>query len=234
MSDEAFRTVAIIPARGGSKRIRRKNIRPFLGKPIIQWVLEAAKRSGCFDAIVVSTDDAEIAALSSSFGAEVPFFRPTELADDFTPTVAVMSHAIKALEEVGRPYHFACCIYPTGVFASSETLERGLNVLLGSDCLYVMSATRFSHPIERALRIDDQQRVSMNQPVHAETRSQDLPPAFHDAGQFYWGRSEAWRAESPILSGRTRAVVLSNSEAHDIDEESDWRIAEQIFARQMH
>jgi pseudaminic acid cytidylyltransferase len=224
------RRVAIIPARGGSKRIPRKNIRPFHGKPIIQWVIEIAQTCECFDSVVVSTDDQEIASVAKAAGAQVPFLRPAALGDDYTPTVDVIAHTLQALHDLGQPYEQACCLYPTSVFVSKRGLNQGLALLEESNCSYVMSIMSYAHPIERALRMESNGSVSMDNPHHAATRSQDLVPAYHDAAQFYWGKASAWLSHEPILSGRTKAVVLNSSEAQDIDNETDWLMAEQLFA----
>jgi pseudaminic acid cytidylyltransferase len=221
--------VAIIPARGGSKRIPRKNVRPFHGKPIIRWVVDVAESCGCFDAVVVSTEDAEIAEIAREAGAMVPFNRPNSLSDDVTPTVSVMAHALGVLAEQGHSISRACCIYPTAVFASCDSILQGLSLLREGGCNYVMSVVPYSHPIERALRVTSANSVIMDAPQHVATRSQDLQPAFHDAGQFYWGISSAWLSNAPILSGSTKAVILRQSEAHDIDSEEDWKFAEQLF-----
>lgn len=222
--------IAIIPARGGSKRLPRKNIRLFHGKPILQWVIEAAASAECFSSIVVSTDDTEIASIARANGALVPFVRPPELSDEHTPTVRVISHALKAMHEHGASYEAACCIYPTAVFASVAALRKGLSLLKESGCNYVMPVVPYPHPIERALRIKPDGDLSMDDPHQVATRSQDLEPSFHDVGQFYWGLSEAWTTEQPILSGKTKAIILERTEAHDIDNEEDWRIAEQLFS----
>lgn len=228
--DALTKRIAIIPARGGSKRIPKKNIRLFHGKPIVQWVIEAADASGCFDSIVVSTDDPEIAAVARASGALVPFLRPAELSDDHTPTVPVIAHALKTLEQSGASYQAACCIYPTAVFASSEMIRKGLSLLDSGGCNYVISVIPYPHPIERALRLTPNSTTRMENPQHVATRSQDLQPSLHDAGQFYWGLSAAWVSGEPILSGGTKAIVLGSTEARDIDNEQDWQIAEQLFS----
>ena len=222
--------VAVIPARGGSKRIPKKNIRLLQGKPILQWVIESADASGCFDSIVVSTDDPEIAAVARASGALVPFLRPAELSDDHTPTVPVIAHALKTLEQSGTSYETACCIYSTAVFASPEIIRNGLTLLQTGGCNYVISVIPYPHPIERALRLTPNSTIRMENPQHVATRSQDLQPSFHDAGQFYWGLSAAWVSGEPILSGRTKAVFLESAEARDIDNEQDWQIVEQLFS----
>jgi N-acylneuraminate cytidylyltransferase len=228
-----MKSLAVIPARGGSKRIPRKNVRPFCGRPIIEWVIDIAKNASIFDAIVVSTEDDEIARISETSGAEVPFLRPVTLATDHTPTLPVVNHTIQTLQEVGRSYDFVCCIYPTSVFVSEKSLMEGLRILETTDCDYVISTTLYPHPIERALRLSKANQVVMVWPEHAETRSQDLKPSFHDAGQFYWGRIGAWASQRCILSSSVRAVTLSNSQVRDIDNQNDWMLAEQLFAQSL-
>lgn len=221
--------LAVIPARGGSKRIPRKNIKPFRGKPIIAWSIEAALRSGCFDQVVVSTDDGEIAEVSKRYGASVPFMRPPELADDHTGTGAVVAHAIEWFLRIGRSPGLACCIYATAPFVTPDDLMRGLDVLESSGSDYAFAVTSYAFPIQRAIRIDAAGRVEMFQPEHFATRSQDLEPAFHDAGQFYWGRSSAWLAGKPIFSRDASPVVLPRYRVQDIDTPEDWARAERMF-----
>ena len=220
--------IAVIPARGGSKRIARKNIKDFCGKPMIAWSIAAARDSGCFDRILVSTDDEEIMAVAEAHGAEAPFCRPAELADDFTPTVPVIAHAV---EWVGRTalVERACCIYATAPLLCSDDLIRGCAMLDGGERDYAFSVTTFPFPIQRALRLDDRGHVAMVDPAHRETRSQDLEEAYHDAGQFYWGRAEAWLAQRPIFAARSAAVVLPRKRVQDIDVPEDWDRAELMF-----
>ena len=221
--------LAVIPAGGGSKRIPRKNIREFCGKPIIAWSIEAALESGCFERVVVSTDDPEIAAVALEHGAETPFVRPPELADDHTPTVPVVAHAIAWQEEHGDAVQAACCIYATAPFCRAEDLRQGLRRLEEGGVDFVFPATSYGFPIQRALRITAAGSVEMFQPEHAATRSQDLEPAYHDAGQWYWGTRDAWLAGRPIFSSAARAVVLPASRVQDIDTVEDWERAELMF-----
>ena len=219
--------IAVIPARGGSKRIPRKNVRPFAGKPIIGWSIEAALASGRFDRVVVSTDDPEVAQVSVEFGGEVPFVRPTALSDDHTGTGPVVRHAV---QECGlADGDLACCLYATAPFVTSGDLERGLDVLESSGAEYAFSATTFPFPIQRALRVREDGRVAMFQPEHLETRSQDLEEAWHDAGQFYWGRASAWRSGTPLFSEAAAAVPLPRHQVQDIDTPEDWIRAEFMF-----
>lgn len=221
--------VAIIPARGGSKRIPRKNIRDFCGKPMIAWSIEAARASGCFNHIVVSTDDAEIADVARAHGAEVPFMRPAALSDDYAPTVPVIAHAINALVASGVEIDAACCIYATAPFLCADDLRTTLSRLQAGGCDYVFSVTTFEAPIQRALRIDSNGHVAMFQPNHLLSRSQDLEPAYHDAAQFYWGCRSAWLAQKPILGPTSFAFVLSRERVQDIDTPEDWARAELLF-----
>ena len=221
--------LAIIPARGGSKRIPRKNIKPFCGKPMIAWSIEAALQSACFDQIIVSTDDAEIAEVASQFGATVPFMRPAELSDDHTGTIPVIRHAIEWFNAQGKTVEQACCLYATAPFVSAEDIRRGLDVLQGSDCDYAFSVTSYAFPIQRAIRITEQGRVEMFNPEHFNTRSQDLEEAFHDAGQFYWGRAAAWREGRMIFSSSSMPVILPRHRVQDIDTAEDWVRAEWMF-----
>ena len=221
--------LAIIPARGGSKRIPRKNIKPFCGKPMIAWSIEAARLSGCFNRIIVSTDDAEIADVARAYGAEVPFMRPPELSDDYTGTIPVIAHAIDWMNRHAGPVDFACCIYATAPFVQADDLKRGFDVLQQSGADYAFSVTSYPFPIQRAIRITADQRVEMFNPEHFNTRSQDLEEAFHDAGQFYWGRAPAWLTGKPLFSHDAAPVPLPRHRVQDIDGAEDWVRAEWQF-----
>jgi len=221
--------LAVIPARGGSKRIPHKNIKEFCGKPIIAWSIEAARDSGCFDRIVVSTDDREIAETAVEFGAEAPFVRPPEFCDDHTPTAPVIAHAIEWHREHEIDPEFVCCIYATAPFLSADDLKSGLSLLAGSDADYAFTVTRYDFPIQRAIRINTSGRIEMFHPEHLNTRSQDLPGAFHDAGQFYWGRPEAWLENKALFSDRAIPVLLPRYRVQDIDTPEDWTHAETMF-----
>ncbi|MGH8401069.1 MAG: pseudaminic acid cytidylyltransferase [Gammaproteobacteria bacterium] len=221
--------LAVIPARGGSKRIPRKNIRSFCGKPIIAWSIAAAQESGCFDRIVVSTDDEAIAEIARQCGAEIPFMRPAALATDHAGTIPVISHAMKWLVTTGQTPDAVCCLYATAPFVTAADIQLGLAALQEQSCDYAFSVTSYPHPIQRAFRIDESNRVEMFQPEHLNTRSQDLVEAFHDAGQFYWGRPDAWLAERPIFSANSVPVVLPRHRVQDIDTAEDWTRAEWLF-----
>jgi N-acylneuraminate cytidylyltransferase len=221
--------VAIIPARGGSKRIPRKNVRLFAGKPIIAHSIGAALDSGCFDRVIVSTDDAEIAAVAREWGAETPFVRPPELADDHTGTNAVVKHAINWLAEQGTPAAYACCIYATAPFVQARYLQEGLARLLERRRGYAFSVTSFPFPIQRAIRINAEGAVEAIWPENIFRRSQDLEEAFHDAGQFYWGSTDAYLTDEVVFSPASVPIVLPRHLVQDIDTFEDWRRAELMF-----
>ena len=183
--------LAVIPARGGSKRIPRKNIREFCGKPIIAYSIEAALASDLFDHVIVSTDDNEIASVAKELGAETPFMRPAEIADDHTGTNAVVKHAIQWYQERSQSISLACCIYATAPFVSPVYLREGHDKLINSDKSFAFSVTSFPFPIQRAIRINRKGEVEAFWPEHINTRSQDLEEGYHDAGQFYWGKPDA-------------------------------------------
>lgn len=221
--------VAIIPARGGSKRIPRKNIKEFCGKPMIAWSIEAARQSGCFSRIIVSTDDAGIADVARHCGAEVPFIRPAELSDDHTGTIPVIRHAVEWFSNAGEKPEQACCLYATAPFVTPADIRRGLEILLERGSEYSFSVTSYPFPIQRAVRITPQGRIEMFHPEQFNTRSQDLEEAFHDAGQFYWGRANAWLAEKMIFSADAAPVLLPRHRVQDIDTMEDWQRAELMF-----
>ena len=218
-------TMAILPARGGSKRIPRKNIRPFAGRPMIAWPIAAARESGLYTRVIVSTDDDEIAEIARAEGAEVPFRRPPALSGDHTGTLPVIAHAVEALGATGP----VTCIYPSAPFVQPSDLIRAHD-LLSEGVEYVVPVASFGHPIERALRQTADGMLTMDDPERARTRTQDLPPAYHDAGQFYIGPAETFLAGRPILASRTRGFVLPRWRVVDIDTEEDWQQAELLFA----
>ncbi|MBY6070796.1 pseudaminic acid cytidylyltransferase [Marinobacter salsuginis] len=222
-------TVAIIPARGGSKRIPRKNIKEFCGKPMIAWSIEAARKSGCFDRIVVSTDDREISELAIQLGAEVPFVRPAELSNDYAGTLPVIHHAVDWLQRNGEQIEYACCIYATAPFISSDDIQRGLALIRMERASYAFSVTSYAFPIQRAIRITERGRVAMFHPEYFNARSQDLEEAWHDAGQFYWGTAEAWLEERAIFAESAVPVLLPRHRVQDIDTSEDWTRAEWMF-----
>ncbi len=221
--------LAIIPARGGSKRIPRKNIKPFCGKPMIAWSIEAALTSDCFDQIIVSTDDQEIADIAIEQGASVPFIRPAELSDDQTGTIPVIRHAIDWFNKQGTPVEQACCLYATAPFVQAKDIQQGLEVLQQNQCDYAFSVTSYAFPIQRAIRLNGNGRVEMFNPEHFNTRSQDLEEAFHDAGQFYWGQAQAWLDGRVIFTPNSVPVLLPRHRVQDIDTLEDWVRAEWLF-----
>lgn len=219
-------SVAIITARGGSKRIPRKNIRPFRGKPIISWPIQAALDTKLFDEVMVSTDDDEIAQLAISFGATVPFMRSADTANDTATTADVLYEVLNVYEQVGRTFDNACCLYPTAVFATAEILREAHELLTSTGYEVIIPVTPFEYPIWRSLRRDDTGRVELNWPENLNARSQDLPAAFHDVGQFYWFRTEAFRRSRTLMGTSTGSMIVPPSEVHDIDTEEDWALAE--------
>lgn len=219
--------LCVIPARGGSKRIPRKNVRQFGGKPMIAWSITAAKDSECFDRIIVSTDDEEIADVSQHWGADVPFMRPVELADDFAGTTPVVSHAVQWYLDHGQEFTAVCCIYATAPFVEAADIRLGY-ALLERTALdrFVFTATAYASPIQRALLLDlASGEAHMWQPEQFNKRSQDLEPAYHDAGQFYWGRPQAW-LKSRNLFECSKPLLLPRWRVQDIDTEEDWVQAE--------
>ena len=222
--------VAIIPARGGSQRIARKNIKPFLGKPIIAYAISAAQASGCFERIIVSTDDPEIAAIASYYGAEVPFIRPANISDDHASTMDVMTHCLAYLSAQHTHPDYVCCLYATAPFLRPEDIRHGFDMVHKQDVEFVFSATSFAFPIQRAITLNHDNRVTMLDQSHALTRSQDLPEAYHDAGQFYWGKTDAFIEQKAIFAAHSRALVLPRKRVQDIDTPEDWEFAEALYA----
>lgn len=221
--------IAIIPARGGSKRIPRKNIRNFCGQPIIAYSIQAAQISGLFERIIVSTDDEEIATISRQYGAETPFIRPAELADDFVGTHPVILHCVGWLTARQEKPENICCIYATAPFLQSEYLNNGFHILQTEHCAYAFSVTSFDFPIQRAIRIIPAGGVEPFFPEHIPKRSQDLEKAYHDAGQFYWGRTETFLNNQPVFSHHSRPIILPRHLVLDIDTLEDWAKAELMF-----
>ena len=217
----------MIPARGGSKRIPGKNIKPFLGKPIIGYSIEAAVQSASIDRVIVSTDDDGIAEVARDMGADVPFRRPTELSDDHATTIDVIAHALNWAEAQGK-VQAMCCLYATAPFVTAGDLDQAHALFDGADVDYVFSATEYAFPIQRAFRLE-KGRVAMFQPEHLLTRSQDLEPAYHDAGQFYWCSADAVRSKAPIYGPRSAAYLLARDRVQDIDTPADWSFAERLY-----
>lgn len=221
--------ICIIPARGGSKRIPNKNIRLFCGKPIIEWSIEAALKSKCFEKIIVSTDSKEISKISKEFGAEVPFIRPKNLSDDHTPTIPVINHAINFVNEKYGSVEYACCIYATAPFIESSYIISGFKKIIDEKANFAFSATSFPFPIQRAIMIDSNNRSKMYFPEKFNTRSQDLKSSFHDAAQFYWGKASAWLKNKNIFEENSLPIIIPRYKVQDIDNEEDWLRAELMF-----
>lgn len=221
--------VAVIPARGGSKRIPRKNIKNFCGRPIISYSIQAAKNSDLFDRIIVSTDDEEIAEISRVHGGETPFLRPKELSDDYTGTSAVIRHTLTWLKDQGEHVSHVCCIYATAPFVQPRYLEEGYRLLIKSEKSFAFSVTSFPFPIQRAVRIREDGALEAIYPEHVNARSQDLEEAFHDAGQFYWGTAKAFLSDEVLFSPVSMPVILPRYLVQDIDTPEDWRRAELMY-----
>lgn len=220
--------IAVIPARGGSKRIPRKNIKPFCGKPMIAWSIEAAKNSGLFDYIIVSTDDAEIAHVANQWGAEVPFMRPAELSDDHAGTMEVIAHATQWALDQGFDVDAVCCIYATAPFVQVDDIKLGLAALESGNWAYAFTVTDFAAPIFRSFKQTTDGGIEMFFPEHFLTRSQDLPTALHDAGQFYWGRPSAWIEGKRVFDRVSIPVFIPRWRVQDIDTLEDWVRAETL------
>ena len=218
--------VAVIPARGGSKRIPRKNIREFAGKPMIAHSINCALQSGLFERVIVSTDDEEISLIARDFGAEVPFQRPKELSDDHTGTTEVIAHAIDWLQSQGAAISAVCCIYATAPFICQNDLRQGLTILEAGNWRFVFSAATFSFPVFRSFQKNADGSLKMFFPQFFNTRSQDFPEALHDAGQFYWGRPQAWLDRAAIFDIHSTVVIIPRWRVQDIDTEEDWVRAE--------
>lgn len=227
--------ICLIPARGGSKRIPRKNIRSFCGKPMIAWSIAAAHYSGCFDQVIVSTDDEEIANLARAHGASIPFIRPAHLADDHANTKDVVTHALSWMEQQDMRCDALCCLYATAPFVQAEDLQQSLRLLIDSrPDTVVFAASSFPFPIQRAIHLDADGYSQMFQPEYFSSRSQDLVEAYHDAGQFYWATPQTWANVVNFFEGM-RPLILPRWRVQDIDNEEDWMRAEllqQLLIRQ--
>lgn len=220
--------LAVIPARGGSKRIPGKNIKQFLGRPVIAYSINAARESKVFDRIIVSTDSTEIAEVARQYGADTPFLRPPELSDDHSPTIPVVRHAIDWVCEHHQQVDSVCCIYATAPLVQAECIRRGLEILRDTKNEFAISVTRFGFPIFRALKLENG-GMQLFWPEHNMTRSQDLPDAYHDAGQFYWGTPDAYRRHDGFFLARVAPVILPRYLVQDIDTAEDWTRAEHMF-----
>jgi N-acylneuraminate cytidylyltransferase len=223
--------IAIIPARGGSKRIPGKNMRPFSGKPIIAYSIETAIKSGLFDEVMVSTDDSAIANFAVSIGAKVPFLRSPANSDDFASTIDVLLEVITNYKQIGKTYQEACCLYPTAPFITNKMLCNGFELMLECGYNSVFPVVAFDYPIQRSLQIDGQGQVSMVWPEFMSSRSQDLPKRFHDSGLFYWFKPQKLEIDLAIFGSNSGALIISELECHDIDTPDDWEMAELKFRR---
>lgn len=221
-----MKTICIIPARGGSKRIPRKNIKDFLGKPIIAYSIEAALQSDLFDEVMVSTDDAEIAAVAMQYGAKVPFMRSANTANDFASTEDVLREVLKRYEELGQRFDLLCCLYATAPFVNPENLQKCYS-FIGKNYDASFTMVRYSYPIQRALRIQDG-LIKMREPQYVEARSQDLEPIFHDAGQFYFTLVKDIETLE-LWTDHTYGFELSELMVQDLDTEIDWKLAEMKY-----
>lgn len=226
--------IAIIPARGGSKRIPRKNIRPFQGRPMIHWPIQTALDTGLFDEVVVSTDDEEIAEVARAAGAITPFLRPKDLADDFTGVIPVIAHAMDEIaKSAGQEPALVCAIYATAPFLRAESLIAGHDALIASpEQAYAISVTEFPFPVQRALKrvtTETGPGLAPMYPEHIQKRSQDLEPGYHDAAQFFWARPEPLRAHAPVFSPRAIPIEILSKYVQDIDTPDDWERAEVMF-----
>jgi pseudaminic acid cytidylyltransferase len=222
--------IAIVTARGGSKRVPRKNVREFAGRPMISWPVQAAVQSGLFAHVLVSTDDPEIAGAAVDAGAEAPFTRPPELADDHVGTLEVVAHAVDWALSHGWSFESACCLYGTAAFTSAQDLAAARAAHSRGMWDYVFTAGRFQRPAQRAFLKEDDGAMSLMLPQFALTRSQDLQPTYYDAGQFYWGSTSAWAERRPIYGERATFIELPPERAVDIDTPEDWAIAERQFS----
>lgn len=220
--------IAVITARGGSKRIPRKNIKDFCGKPIIAYSIEAACTAGCFDEIMCSTDDPDITRIAERYGAKVPFFRSSETSGDFATTADVLVEVIDRYRALGREFDYMCGLYPTAPFVDAGKIVFGLNEMVRLNANGAVPVVRFSYPIQRALMISDGQ-LSMISPEHLNSRSQDLTPAYHDAGQYYWYRVSAFMENPNILTQCPIPIITPEIGVQDIDTEEDWELAEMKF-----
>ena len=221
--------ICVIPARAGSRRIPRKNIKEFNGKPIIAYSIEAALKSNCFSQVIVSTDDNEISEVAKKYGAHVPFVRPDELSNDYVGTIPVIKHTIEWMEDNNNYIENVCCLYATAPFIQSKIISKAYQQLKNSSADYCFSVTSFAFPIQRAIRIVQDNKVDMFYPEHFNTRSQDLEEACHDAGQFYWGKAQAFKAELPLFSEVATPYVLPRYLVQDIDTMEDWIRAEVMY-----
>lgn len=218
--------IAIIPARGGSKRIPKKNIKFFFGKPIIAYSIEVALQSGLFNTVMVSTDDKEIAEVAKKYGAQVPFFRSPEKSDDFTGTAEVLVEVLNEYKKKGMMFEQGCCIYPTAPFVTTQLLNKSFELFNKGNCGSLFPVIAFDSPIQRALVFNNNDTIQMMHPENYIKRSQDLQSAYHDAGQFYWFNCTALKEQKRLWMPDSKAIIIDALQAHDIDNETDWKLAE--------
>ncbi|MDE6064094.1 MAG: pseudaminic acid cytidylyltransferase [Lachnospiraceae bacterium] len=221
-----MKTLAVITARGGSKRIHRKNIKPFLGKPILLYSIQAALASGVFDEVMVSTEDEEIAEIARKAGAKVPFFRSGDTANDYATTADVLLEVLEQYRELGVQFDYICCIYPTAPFVSAERLKEAMEKLTAQEADALLPVVRFSFPPQRSVVMGEDGFLQFKWQEYMLARSQDLEPFYHDAGQFYCLKTESFLAQKKLVMAKTVPMELPESEVQDIDTEEDWRIAE--------
>lgn len=221
--------LCIIPARGGSKRIPRKNIKDFLGKPIIAYSIQAAIDSRLFDEVMVSTDDTEIAEIARKYGASVPFMRSKKNSDDFASTIDVIEEVIEAYKSIGVSFKYCCCIYATAPFISAETLRKGQKLLVKEKLDCIFPALKYNFPIQRALKRNSNGKIAMFQPEYLKSRSQDLEKSYHDSGQFYFFVTQKVLDQKKLWTDNSGAIVIDDISGHDIDTIEDWKIAEFKF-----
>lgn len=224
-----MKSVCIIPARGGSKRIPRKNIKNFLGMPVIAYSIKAALESGIFDEVMVSTDDEEIAEVSKQYGANVPFLRSKETANDYASTADVINEVLDSYKEKGTEFDRVYCLYATAPFVTAERLKEASDILDNNSFDSAFTCVPFSYPIQRGLVINEVGKISMKWPEYQLSRSQDLPPIYHDAGQFYFATVLAFKKANSFWGENTAPVILSELEVQDLDNQTDWTLAEMKF-----
>ncbi len=223
------RCLAVIPARGGSKRIPRKNIKLFLGEPIIQYSITAAIQSGCFEEVMVSTEDIEIAEVSKNMGAKIPFLRSAETASDEATTAQVLVEVLCEYEKRGQKFDYLCCLYPTAPFITTNNLKEGCEKIITTGADAALSIVKYSYPIQRSLQIING-RVSMVWPENLNIRSQDLLSRYHDAGQYYWVKVSSFLEQKKLFMNFTIPIEIPESQVQDIDNEEDWKLAEMKFS----
>jgi pseudaminic acid cytidylyltransferase len=224
-----MKKIAIIPARGGSKRIPLKNIKNFLGKPIISYSIDAAIKSGLFDEIMVSTDDLKIADVVKSYGVSIPFLRSQKNSNDFATTADVLIEVLNEYKKIGKEFDYFCCIYPTAPFVTGEKLIKSFNLITDNNADSIIPVVKFSYPIQRSFRINEKERLEYIWPENTDKRSQDLEPIYHDAGQFYFVKNLTFLEKKSVLCGVSIPFILSQIEVQDIDNEEDWKLAENKY-----